>query len=226
MNDYCEELKDAVQTAQGTEDGTNAKTCYGNGVAQPDGTCICSATSAGSHCQFSNKNNCNDASKVNPDGTCAQPCGLKPGHFGTLCEKCDPATHDLIEDGTTVPRVTVCADLTDPSTCDEPTAVLLVHCYIKGNAAECNPGQRSEAGECTPCEANTYADGTRLDGADDGGIRVQCKPCPLGTITNQSGSSSLNQCLGGEVETVDARSNAAGLASGILAVSAVVVVFF
>ena len=103
---------------------------------------------------------------------------------------------------------------------------LLSTCVLKGNTATCDLGRRSEAGECTLCEANTYADGTRLDGANDGGIRVQCKPCPLGTITNQSGSSSLNQCLGGEVETVDARSNAAGLASGILAVSAVVVVFF
>lgn len=189
----------AVGTGPTCSEHTNAKTCYSNGVAQTDGSCTCSETSAGSHCQFSNKNNCNDASKVNPDGTCAQPCELKLGHTGSRCEQCDTATHDLTEDGTTVPRVATCTDLADPSTCDEPTDVLLATCVLKGNTATCDLGQRSANGECQPCEANTYADGTRLsDGADDGGIRVACKPCPANTLTRApklEGASFEHQCI-------------------------------
>lgn len=185
----------AVQGAAGTFCYTDLKTCYGNGVAQADGTCACSDTSTGLHCQFSNKNNCNDAATVNPDGTCAQPCKLKLGHTGTRCEKCDAATHDLIEDRTTVPRVSACADLSDHSTCSEPIDVPIIQCLPKDSVAECVRGQRSVDTECTPCEANTYADGTRADGiTSDGGLRVQCKPCPAGALS-QPGSTSLNNCV-------------------------------
>lgn len=99
----------------------------------------------------------------------------------------------MIEKGT-VSRIAFCADLADPATCDSPETTPIVQCVAKGITAICDPGERAVNRECVLCDADTYADGTRTDGTNDGGIRVQCKACPAGT-QSQPGSTSLNSCL-------------------------------
>lgn len=145
--------------------------------------------------QFSNLKNCNGQATVKLDGTCPndKPCNTN-GYKGARCDECFTDTHNLIEDGT-VSRITACTDLNDPATCNSPTSVPLITCELKGSSAICDLGERALDGECELCEANTYADGTRTDGSNDGGIRVQCKPCPAGTITQQLGSTSINDCV-------------------------------
>ena len=83
-------------------------------------------------------------------------------------------------------------------TCDEPTTVPLITCVPKGETASCVLGERSINGKCQACEANTFADGTRLDGANDGGLRVSCKLCPSNSLTRApklNGATSKHDCV-------------------------------
>ena len=51
----------------------------------------------------------------------------------------------------------------------------------------CSPGTYSQGGRCTFCEVGTYQDQIGMS---------ECKACPLGTSTEFTGSTAVEECTG------------------------------